>query len=160
MRVLGIDASLRSTGVGVVQADGNKLSAVYYGTIKTGAKEPRSVCLANLGGGIGEVIGETDPDVAVIEGTFYAKNVKTSMILGEARGAMISVCVLRGLPVYEYSPRKVKQALTGSGSASKRQVCSMVTKILGLDSGPQEDAGDALAMAICHLHNRGKEERL
>ncbi len=154
MRVLGIDTSLRSTGAGVVQADGNKLTAVDYITIKTKPAKLHTECLKNLSEGIADLIEKTNPDVAVVEGVFFAKNVKTTMILGEARGAVISVCAIRGIPVFEYAPRKIKQAVTGSGAASKLQVRKMVMTMLGLAEEPLEDEGDALAIAICHLHNR------
>lgn len=154
MRVLGIDTSLRSTGLGVVQADGSRLSAVEYQTIMTRPDKRHTECLKNLSEGVSSLISRTGPDVAVVEGVFFAKNIKTTMILGEARGAVISVCAVKGIPVYEYAPRKIKMALTGSGAASKLQVRKMVISMLGLREEPCEDEGDALAIAICHLHNR------
>ena len=154
MLVLGIDTSLRSTGAAVVRAEGNKLSAVEYLTIKTKPGKLRTECLKNLSEGISALIDRTNPDVAVVEGVFYAKNVKTTMILGEARGAVMSVCAIRNIPVYEYAPRKIKQAVAGNGGASKEQVRKMMMRMLGISEDPQEDEGDALAIAICHLHNR------
>ncbi|MFC1462326.1 crossover junction endodeoxyribonuclease RuvC [Verrucomicrobiota bacterium] len=154
VRVLGIDTSLRSTGVAVVEATGNRLSALEHGAIRNPRTAPLSKCLRRLDEGLSELITRTGPDAAAIEGAFYSKNVKTAMILGEARGVAIAACARAGLPVYEYAPRRIKQALVGIGSASKNQVRQMVMTLLSLDKEPQEDAGDALAIAICHLHTR------
>lgn len=101
-----------------------------------------------------EVIDRTRPDAAAIEGVFFCKNIKTVLMLGEARGVVIAACAVRGIPVYEYAPRRVKQAVVGIGSAEKAQVAKMVMTLLALREEPQEDAADALAVAICHLHNR------
>lgn len=153
MRVIGIDTSLRSTGVGVVESRGSRYSAVDQGRIKSPASAPLSLCLRDLAAGVADAIERLKPEAAAIEGIFYCKNVRTAVVLGEARGAVIAVCAVRGVPVYEYSPRRVKQAVVGFGSASKEQVRKMVVSLLSLDCEPQEDAGDALAVAICHLHS-------
>lgn len=153
MRVLGIDTSLRSTGIGVVEARGNRLCAVEYGTIAITRAKPLSECLVQLASGLTEIIRRAEPSAAALEGVFYCKNVKTAVILGEARGVAIATCAGHGLPVYEYAPRRVKQAVVGFGAAGKEQVRKMVMTLLGLKEEPQEDAGDALAIAICHLHN-------
>ena len=100
------------------------------------------------------MLAHTRPDAAAIEGGFFFKNAKTAMILGEVRGVVIAACAAAGVPVFEYSPRLVKQALTGFGGAQKDQVSKMVMAILGLKEKPQEDAADALAIAICHVHNQ------
>ena len=153
-RVLGVDTALRSTGIGVVELDGGKLRAVELGTVRNPARWLLSQCLAGLHRGITEAIDRTRPDAAAIEGVFFAKNVRTSVILGEARGAVIAACATAGVAVYEYPPRRVKQAVVGFGGAEKEQVRRMVMSLLGLVETPQEDAGDALAIAICHLHCR------
>ena len=101
-----------------------------------------------------EVIDRTRPEAAAIEGIFFCKNIKTVMMLGEARGVVIAACAVKGVPVYEYAPRRVKQAVVGFGGAEKGQVARMVMSLLALREEPQEDAADALALAICHLHNR------
>lgn len=154
MRVLGIDTSLRSTGTAVVEAHGSRLAAVEYGRIHNPANLRLSACLGRIDVAIRELIARTKPDAAAIEDIFFAKNVRTSMILGEARGVVIAACAGAGVPVYEYAPRRVKQAVAGNGAADKSQVRKMVIAVLGLTDEPQEDAGDALAIAICHLHNR------
>jgi crossover junction endodeoxyribonuclease RuvC len=153
-RVLGVDTSLRSTGVAVVETKGNAMKAVKFGIIKVPAKARHSQCLSQISAGVSELIDRTKPDVIAIEGAFYCDNIKTAMVLGEARGAVIAACAAKGVPVYEYAPRHVKQAVVGFGGASKGQVRKMVMKLLGLTREPQEDEGDALALAICHLHNR------
>ena len=154
MRILGIDTSLRSTGVAVVEQAGSRLSAVEYGALKTPQKRLLSECLRNLHRGVSEIIARCDPGVVAIEGVFFSRNAKTAVILGEARGAVIAACAARNLPVFEYAPRRVKQAVVGFGAADKVQVRGMVMSLLALPDEPQEDAGDALAIAICHAHSR------
>ena len=160
LRILGVDTSLRSSGVAVVESRGNTLRAVEHGAVKTAPRRPVSECLGNLHKSIGEIVERARPQAAAIEGIFHCRNVKTAMTLGQARGVVIAVCALAGLPVYEYSPRRVKQALVGHGSADKKQVRKMVMSLLGMDEEPGEDAGDALAIAVCHLHNTTQHELL
>jgi len=159
-RVLGIDTSLRSTGVAVVDAAGSRISAIEYGLLKTADKEPLSVCLKQLHRGLTGIIEKHQPTCVAIEGIFFCKNVKTAVILGEARGAAIAACAAHDLPVYEYAPRRVKQAVVGYGTASKEQVRKMVVSLLRLNDEPQEDASDALAIAICHFHNMTRHAAL
>lgn len=154
MRVLGIDTSLRSTGVGVVETHGNRLVAVEQGRIHNPDRLLLSECLRRLDAQIRDLIGRTRPDAAAIEDIFYCRNARTAMILGEARGVAISACAASGVPVYEYAPRRVKQSIAGHGNADKTQVRKMIMALLGLKDEPQEDAGDALALAVCHLHGR------
>lgn len=99
------------------------------------------------------MISETSPEEVAIEGAFFCKNIKTAMVLGEARGVAIATCAEAGLPIYEYAPRRVKQAVTGVGGAEKLQVMKMVMRLLGLADEVQQDAADALALAICRLQN-------
>jgi crossover junction endodeoxyribonuclease RuvC len=150
-RILGIDTSLRCTGLGVVEAHGNSLRAVDFGCLKTKPSWLHSACLKHIAQGVRHMITETAPSGVSIEGAFYCKNVKTAMVLGEARGVAIAVCAEAGLPVYEYAPRRVKQAVTGVGGAEKQQVMKMVMRLLGLKEALQQDAADALGLAICHL---------
>lgn len=154
IRILGIDTSLRSTGVGVVDAVGSRQSAVEYGAIRIPAAVSLSECLKRLHHGIVDIIDRTRPEAAAIEGIFFCKNANTAVVLGEARGVVIAACAEKGLPVYEYAPRRVKQAIVGNGAAEKMQVRKMVMALLALKEEPQEDAGDALALALCHLHGR------
>jgi crossover junction endodeoxyribonuclease RuvC len=138
----------------VVAAVGSRFSAVDFGVLRVPARQPHSTCLNEIRKGILAMIDRTSPEAAAIEGVFYCKNVGTAVILGEARGAAVSACSERGLPVYEYAPRRIKQALVGFGGAEKEQVRRMVMNLLGLSEEPAEDAGDALAIAICHLNVR------
>ena len=155
---MGVDTALRTTGVGIVDGSGQSITAVEYGCIKTTKQQPLSTCLANLSGGIKDLIDQYSPDVVAIEGIFDSRNVKTAVMLGEARGAVITTCAQAGLQIFEYAPRRVKQAVAGNGAASKEQVGRMVKNLLALSAVPQEDAGDALAIAICHYHtSKGPE---
>jgi crossover junction endodeoxyribonuclease RuvC len=160
IRILGIDTSLRSSGVAVIEVSGQTMRALAYGRIHNKATLSHSGCLAAIHQEIDKLITEFSPDEAAIEGAFFAKNAKTAMILGQARGVVLAACALRTLPVYEYSPRSIKQATVGAGAATKDQVGKMVTRLLGLAEPPQEDAADALAAAICHAHQRGLPEAL
>ncbi len=151
--VLGIDTSLRSTGLGVVQAEGSSLSAIEYSNVNIASKVPLSEALFRISDSVRAVIELQRPDAVAIEGIFYCRNVRTAVKLGEARGAVIASCAAGGVPVFEYAPRKIKQAVVGYGSAGKEQVRKMLMRMLAMKEEPQEDAGDALAIAICHLHN-------
>ena len=159
-RVLGIDTALRSSGVAVVESSGGRLSAVEYGRIANPARRPLSECLLTLHRDVGALIERTKPEAAAIEGVFFCKNVRTSVTLGEARGAVITACRAMEVPVFEYPPRRVKQAIVGFGAAEKDQVRKMVMSLLGLTEPPQEDAADALALAVCHLHSRSRYAEL
>ena len=156
VRVLGVDTSLRSSGIAVVEGQGTRLGAVDYGRIQNKRTLSRSECLAAIRAGLLDVINTYSPDEVSIEGVFYCRNVKTAVILGEARGVVIATCAEAGLPIYEYAPRRVKQAVVGYGNAAKDQVGTMVMKMLKLKEMPQEDAGDALALAICHINSRSR----
>ena len=150
-RVLGVDTSLRSTGVGVVEARGGRLTAVEFGTIPFPARLLHSACLSGLYAGLADILRRTSPQAVAIEGVFFARNLKTTLVLGEARGAVMAACAGAGIPIFEYAPRSVKQAVAGFGDAEKDQVRRMLMMRLGLAEEPQEDAGDALALAVCHL---------
>lgn len=150
--ILGVDTSLRSTGVGVIRGPFKTSTFITCGTIKNSADKPHSECLRRLDAGITELIEEHRPVVVAIEGAFFAKNARTAMILGQARGVVIAAAARAGVPVYEYTPRDVKLAISGFGAASKDQVARMITTLLRLKQVPQADAADALAIALCHLH--------
>lgn len=160
VRILGIDTSLRSTGVGIIEARGTDLRAVAYGRIRNKPSEPHSRCLENIFNSITDLIQEHSPDCAAIEGAFFAKNAKTAMVLGQARGTAITACAIKKLDITEHSPRRVKQSVVGTGTAQKDQVAKMVMRLLNLEEQPQEDAADALAIAICHYHQLSLPEDL
>lgn len=158
-RILGVDTSLRSTGLGLIEVRGSSLEAVEHALVKNPAAWTLSRCLVHLYAALGEILERGKPGAVAIEGIFFCKNIRTAIILGEARGVVIAACGAAGVPVYEYSPRRVKQAVAGFGGAGKDQVARMVTSLLGLREAPAEDAADALAIAICHAH-AGKYEEL
>lgn len=150
--ILGVDTSLRSTGVGVLVSDGVRHQVKGFGTFACKRTWPVSRCLVHLQNELTALIEEMKPDVAAIEGIFYCRNVRTAVTLGQARGVVIAACAAAGLPTFEYAPRKVKLGMVGSGRASKDQVGQMVKTVLGLEAIPQEDAADALAIAYCHAN--------
>ena len=152
-RIIGLDISLRCSGLGVLERRAGRLVAVEYCLVRNKATLPHSACLLTLQRDLTALLERTKPEAAAIEGGFFFKNAKTAMILGEARGVVIATCAAAGVPVYEYAPRRVKQSLTGFGAAEKAQVAKMVVTILGLSETPAEDAADALALAICHAQN-------
>jgi crossover junction endodeoxyribonuclease RuvC len=160
VKILGIDTSLRSTGVGIIEVCGHDLRAVAYGRIRNKPKLSHSLCLENIFNSISDLIEEHRPDCAAIEGAFFSKNANTAMVLGQARGVAIAACAIKQVAISEHSPRKVKSALVGSGAASKDQVAQMVVRLLNLAEQAQEDAADALAIAICHYHQLSLPEDL
>lgn len=154
VRILGVDTSLRSTGLGVIDVDGMKVTHVACTNIPNPAKRSLPNCLKHIREVVNEYLDEYKPDEVAIEGVFYSKNLKTTLILGEARGVVICCCAERNLPIYEYSPKRVKQATTGTGTAIKEQMQRMIAAQLALDFLPQEDAADALSIALSHSHAR------
>jgi len=154
MKILGLDISLRSTGFGVVERRAGRLAAVEFGLIRNAADRPHAACLGRIHAELAAVLGRVQPAAAALEGGFFFKNARTALVLGEARGAALAACAAAGVPVYEYAPRLVKQSLTGFGAATKHQVARMIMSLLGLHAPPPEDATDALAVAICHLHQQ------
>ncbi len=152
MTILGLDTSLRSTGYGVLLKEGSRFSAVEAGTIKNAPKAPLSACLKHIHARVSELIALHSPDVMAIESVIYGKNAGTMLLLGEARGAVITAAADAEVPVYEYEPRRVKMAVCGNGLAEKLQIQRMVKTLLNLAELPQNDAADALALAITHAH--------
>ncbi len=153
MIILGIDPSLRSTGYGVVEVRGNQMSALDHGCIPNPPKRLPSRCLVEIGDKVMRLIEKYRPDEVAVEGLVHVQNRQIAFTLGQVRGVVIAAAAANGLSIYEYAPRKVKQAVTGLGGAGKTQVGNMVKAMLGLPEIPQADAGDALALAICHAHN-------
>lgn len=151
MRVLGLDPGSRRTGWGAVERSGNRFHCVEHGFIVPGAKLDMPHRLHSLAREAGAVMDRLAPDVVVVEEAFYHQSVRSTLVLGHVRGALIVAAVERGLEVAEYSPREIKLAVAGNGGAAKEQVESMVRRILGLPSVVQADAADALAGALCHL---------
>ncbi|MGE5623015.1 MAG: crossover junction endodeoxyribonuclease RuvC [Bacillota bacterium] len=152
MKILGIDPGLRTTGFGVITKQGNKLSYVASGTIKTpDADLPQR--LKTILAGVSEIIRTYSPDCAAIEKVFVNVNPQSTLLLGQARGAAICALVSADLSVAEYTALQIKQAVTGHGRAAKQQIQDMVQRLLLLSGTPSTDAADALGVAICHAHS-------
>jgi crossover junction endodeoxyribonuclease RuvC len=155
MRVLGIDPSLRSTGFGVIESRGSELRPLVYGIIKPTPSLPVHLKLAEIREEIEKVIESYGPDEAALENPFFARNVKTALLLGQVRGAVLVAVAGRNCGLHEYSALEIKKAVTGYGQAGKDQVQVMVRTLLSLgEDRIPEDASDALAAAICHLNVR------
>lgn len=154
MRILGIDPGLRTTGFGVVDLDGAAVRYVASGTIGTQHLETSALParLKVLFDGIGEVVQRYQPDCASIEIVFVNVNPQSTLLLGQARGALITALVAAGLPVAEYTALQMKQAVAGHGRAQKSQIQEMVRRLLSLPGLPGPDAADALGLAITHAH--------
>lgn len=152
MKILGIDPGLRTTGFGVIRKEGNQLTYIASGTIKTpdGTLPQRLKVILN---GVSEVIRTYTPDCAAIEIVFVNVNPQSTLLLGQARGAAICALVSADLSVAEYTALQIKQAVAGHGKAQKAQVQDMVQRLLALPGLPGTDAADALGVAICHAHS-------
>jgi crossover junction endodeoxyribonuclease RuvC len=153
MKILGIDPSLRSTGFGVIEVNGNQMTALCHGRVENPSDLLPSRCLVRISDMVTKLIDDHRPEVMAIEGLVYVQNTRIGFTLGQVRGVIIAAAARNNLSIYEYAPRKVKQAVTGLGGAGKTQVANMVKAVLGLKQAPQADAGDALALAICHAHS-------
>src|SRR5256886_7137915 len=155
MRVLAIDASLRHTGVAIVDANNGKPRSLYFGTIHNANSVRSSSCLVAIRDRLAELIREHEPDCCALESVIYVQSYKTAILLGAARGAAILAAAENGLPIFEYPPRRIKQATVGRGGAGKNQVAFMGRALLGLTETP--DAGAAAALPIGLTHLRAQE---
>jgi crossover junction endodeoxyribonuclease RuvC len=155
MKVLGIDPGTAITGYGVVEEDGaGNLISLDFGVIQTPAKLPMPRRLLQLQKQLEEVTLLHHPDSSAVEKLFFQRNVRTAMSVGQARGVVLLTLAQADIPIAEYTPLEIKQAVVGYGGADKNQVQQMVKALLGLDMIPSpDDAADALAVAICHLHS-------
>jgi crossover junction endodeoxyribonuclease RuvC len=153
MRVLGIDPGLAIVGHAVVEEDGSTLRLIEAGVIRTSAKRSIPERLQKIYRELGKIVAEYDPEAAGVEELFFSRNVTTAISVGQARGVSLLALADVGLPIAEYSPPQVKEAITGYGNADKRQVQEMVRMLLNLPEAPRpDDAADAVAVAICYLH--------
>jgi crossover junction endodeoxyribonuclease RuvC len=153
VRVLGIDPGSLATGYGVVEVEGSRLRRVAGGTIRARG-DTLADRLAHLSRELARAIEELSPDAAALEAVFSAKNARSALVLGHARGVALAACGGAGLCTAEYTPAQVKVAVTGYGRAEKIQVMRMVQRLLGLAAPPPTDEADALAIAICHAAAR------
>ena len=159
MRILGIDPGSRFTGFGLIEVSGDQVTAIQHGVIKAGAGEfPER--LGIIFSAVRDLIEKHRPDDVAIETVFVSRNAGSALKLGQARGAAICAAISLGLPVSEYAPRYIKQAIVGRGGADKVQVQHMVAVLLQLKEKLQEDAADALAVALCHQHTQQTLNRM
>ena len=153
MRVLGVDCGSQSTGYGIVESDGQTYRTVVFGALRLQTKEEFSLRLLTIHKEVEALILKYKPEVVAVEDQFYVTNFKSIMKLGQVKGVVILTSARAGIPVFEYSPLEIKNAVTGYGRAEKHQVQTMMKSILKLADLPKpHDAADALALAICHIH--------
>ncbi len=153
MRILGIDPGSGSTGYGIIETDGSQHTAILFGAIKTSTRRPFHERLLKIYTCLNDVLTREKADVMAIEDVFHATNIQSALRLGHARGIALLIAAQYGLPVCEYSPLEVKNAVVGYGRAEKTQIQAMVQMLLTLPEIPSPDhAADALAIAICHAH--------
>lgn len=156
MRILGVDPGYAIVGFGVLDYSGNTFSTVDYGAVETPAGMPFCERLTRIYDGMSAVIARDRPEAMSVEKLFFNSNSKTAIDVAQARGVILLSAAKSGVPVHEYTPLQVKQAVTGYGRADKRQIMEMTRVILGLERLPKpDDTADALALAICHGHNAG-----
>lgn len=154
MRVLGVDPGTARVGYGVVEGEGLSLQAVAYGLVTTSAGISLAERLLEIYQALRDLLAETTPTALAAEELFFSRNARTALAVGQARGVVLLAAAHAGIPVFEYTPLQVKQAVAGYGKASKEQVQEMVRVLLGLPETPKpDDVADALAVAICHLHS-------
>ena len=153
MKILGLDPGLGTTGWGLIQAEGNRLSHIANGQIKTDASSPLPQRLSKLAEQLESIIAEQQPDAAAVEEVFVNANPQSTLKLGQARGVVIMIGARAGLEVGEYAARLVKKAVVGVGNAEKAQVHAMVSRLLPGVTIAGPDAADALAVAITHAHH-------
>jgi crossover junction endodeoxyribonuclease RuvC len=154
--ILGIDPSLRGTGFGIIQISNPHPKTLTQGTISCPKNWERSRCLAKISQTLREEIEKHRPTICVVEGLFYAQNLQTALIMGEARGAAMAAVAENGIEIFEIATRKVKQAIVGYGAAQKSAVAKMVQRLLNLEKPPAPDAADALALALAHAQGNSR----
>ena len=154
--ILGLDPSLRSTGFGVIRLAKPFPLALTHGRIACPSTWPHSRCLVKIAQTLRDLMREHQPTVCVVEGLFFAQNLQTAIVMGEARGAALAAIAESGIEIYEIAPRKVKQAIVGYGAAQKSAVAKMVQRLLNLSKPPESDAADALALALVQAQEQGR----
>ncbi|MEW5921960.1 MAG: crossover junction endodeoxyribonuclease RuvC [Bacillota bacterium] len=160
-RVLGIDPGLALTGYALLEMEGDLCRVLDYGCIRTPAGQELPQRLLTVFENVCALIGRFTPGTLALEQLFFCKNVRTATQVGEARGAVLTAAAVLNVPVVEYTPLQVKQAVTGYGKAEKKQIQQMVSLILRLPELPQpDDAADALAIALCHLQSRSWQKKV
>lgn len=160
MILLGLDPGLGTTGWGLIRAEGNRLSHLGNGQLKTDTKAPLARRLAHLDAMLAALIADHAPEGAAVEEVFVNANPQSTLKLAHARGVAIAAAARAGLDVGEYAPRLVKKAVVGTGTAEKAQVHAMITRLLPGARIAGADAADALAVAICHAHHLASARRI
>ncbi len=150
--ILGIDPGTHCTGFGIIRHLHNRHELITFGVIRTKPSQKLEQRYLTIFEEIALLVSEHTPDAIAVETQYVQKNVQSALKLGMARGVAMVAGAQKGVPVFEYSPSKVKLAVSGRGNASKHQVQQMTKLLLSLDKVPSEDAADALAIAICHAH--------
>ena len=154
MRILGIDPGVAIVGFGLIESDRGTVRVLQYGAITTPAGLPLAARLAQINRDIEELIGTFRPDEISVEELFFSKNITTGIAVAHARGVILCAAEKKKIPIYEYTPMQVKQAVAGYGLADKKQVMDMTRRLLKLKSVPRpDDAADALAIALCHARS-------
>ena len=156
-RILGVDPSLRASGIAVIETAGGAASVRHWETVRNPPALRHSECLRRLHDAIAARLAADRPAAAAIESLFFSRNVRTAITLGEVRGVILACCAAAKVPVFEYAPRDVKRAVTGRGEASKEQVQRMVRALTGFRGQATEDETDAMAVALCHAQRRGPD---
>ena len=159
VRTIGVDPGSRFTGYGIIDGDGSRLLHVGHGIIKLSGKSAFSERLKSIFLELGSIIETYRPDALAIEEVFFAKNVKTALLLGQARGAALLAGITAGLSIYEYSPLQIKLAVAGYGKAGKDQVAEMVRRLFKISGDIDLNASDALAAAVCHVNTNASRCR-
>ena len=153
MIITGIDPGLARCGYGVIQKDKARIVPLCYGCIETPAKTPAGTRLLSIYTDLNSLFTRFPPDAIAMEKLFFSKNTTSAMGVSEVRGVILLAAEQHNIPVTEYTPNQVKQAVTGSGRADKTQMQAMITRLLRLDEIPQpDDAADGLSIALCHIH--------
>lgn len=153
LRILGVDPGSRVTGYGLIEVQGQRQRCIVHDVIRL-PEQPLEQRLLLLFSGLRAVIAQHRPHEVAMEQVFVRRNVASALVLGQARGAALVAVAEAGLPLHEYAPASIKQAVAGSGRAEKPQIQKMVRMLLNLPAAPAEDAADALACALCHAHSR------
>ena len=160
MRLLALDPALRSSGFAILEKQEQKIRSLAYGVIHIRADVPMAQCLVEIHRQVSELIDLHRPEACAVESVIFVQNSRTAVTLGAARGSALLAAAQRGLSIFEYPPKRVKQAIVGTGSAQKSQVGFMVRALLGLTENPDSDAADALAIGLTHLQMQDSPMRL
>ena len=154
MRILGIDPGIAIVGFGLIESDRRNMRMLQYGAVTTEAGLPLATRLVQIEDDMRALIRQLQPDEIAIEELFFSKNITTGIAVAHGRGVVLCTAERLGIPIFEYTPMQVKQAVVGYGSATKHQVQDMTRRLLHLDALPKpDDAADAIAMALCHARS-------